>query len=588
MLIVGMNAVYHESSVAIVRDGVLVAALEEERLNRVKHAKLATVENPIVLPYAALDAALELAGATIDDVDMVALSFDPPSRFHSNVAHEHAYPIAHGDYGSPEGERRLRAMCELIPHVLGARYGRDLTRRCVAYPHHACHAASAYHPSPFGEAAVLSLDGIGEFESTTRWHGKAGVLTRTGTVSYPHSLGFLWERFTGYLGFRPGHDECKVMGMAAHGDPERFAAAFARFATLLPDGDFRLDDDVLRFRSTHWAPLEALFGPRRLPHEPLDLEGPEPRFADVAAALQAFTEAAVLGQARAVQRETGAANLCMAGGVALNCVANAKIHAAGIFDDIWVQPAANDAGTAVGAATLAWHGLSGGAAVHAPTSVFLGPSFPDDHVTSALTAQRLAGRPASPREIAARIASGEVIGWFHGRMEFGPRALGARSILADPRSPRSRARVNAKIKRRELFRPLCPSVLASEVARWFDVGDGVPAAAEHMLMAFPVRSEVRERVPAVMHVDGTARLQAVDPDAAPAFHSVIEAFFALTGVPMLLNTSFNSQEPIVCTPEDALKTFLRTELDALVLGGRLITRVCVDASLRSPRLEMVG
>jgi len=574
MLIVGLNTVYHESSVALIRDGELIAAIEEERLNRVKHAKLATVEGPILLPYAALDAALSLAGATIDDVDRIALTFEPEVRFQDNVAHAHPYATPTGEYGSSEGERRLLAMCRLIPDVLSARYGRDLTARCEVVPHHACHAASAYFPSPFAEAAVLSIDGIGEFESTTRWHGRDGVLRQTGEVRYPHSLGFLWERITAYLGFAPGHDECKVMGLAAHGDPARFASAFARFAELDRDGGFTLSDDVLRFRNPSFAPLEALLGPRRLPHEPLDPDGEEARFADVAATLQAFTEAAVLAQARRVREETGARHLCMAGGVALNCVANARIVEAGIFEDVWVQPAANDAGTAVGAASLVWAEASGGAPLHAPDPVRLGPSFDDDQVVEALHDLRLPVRRVGPRDVARRIADGEVVGWFQGRMEFGPRALGSRSILADPRTLTSRRRVNAKIKRRELFRPLCPSVLADRVPDWFVV-DRVPAASAYMLMAFPVREEVADRVPAVKHVDGTARLQALTRDADPRFHALITAFEEITGIPMVLNTSFNSQEPIVCTPQDALRTFLRTDLDALVLGDHLVTRADV-------------
>ena len=577
MLIVGLNTTYHESAVAVIRDGVLMAAIEEERLNRVKHGKLATIDNTVQLPFAALDRALELVDATIDDVDVFAFSFDHDVRHTRTVSHEHPYEIRPGDYGSALGEARFRELGLLAPRLLSLRAGRPLAPKCRFFRHHACHAASAFDPSPFDEAAVLCVDGIGEFESTTCWRASDDVLERKGRVDYPHSLGFLWERITGFLGLRPGHDECKVMGLAAYGDPMTFDRVFSRFVARGESGQFRVNDAVLRFRAPRWDPLECLLGPRRLAHEPLDplRDGDSRRFADIAAALQRVTEQVIFDQVRQLKLETSARNLCMAGGVALNCVTNGKIARAGLFDDVWIQPAAHDAGTAVGAAALAWREFGDGTRLRCPSPVFLGPGFADVELDAAIEEFRVPaariGRDG-PDELAARLAAGQVIARFDGRMEFGPRALGNRSILADPRRPDSRARVNAMIKRRELFRPLCPSVLAERVHDWFDIGARTPLAARYMLTACPVLDSKRARVPAVVHVDGSARLQAVQRDEAPGFHALLEAFEARTGVPMLLNTSFNSREPIVCTPADALRTFLRTGLDALVLGDRVVTR----------------
>lgn len=573
MITLGINSAYHEVAVAVVRDGVLVAAIEQERINRIKKGKVVTFESAAYLPYEAMDLALSIASAEFNDVDLIGFSYEPEKRYTSVIEYQYPYPIPASRGANPANERRMRDFALKAGEFASLRYAVDVTSRWRNYSHHKCHAASAYHLSGYSDAAVLVADGIGEFDSTTRWHGKEGRLKLLHAIPYPHSIGFLWEYMTTFLGFRRTHDEYKVMGLAAYGDPNRFMDKFAHFFKI-DDQGFSINESILRFRGADMSELEKLLGPRRYSHEPLKYSGQDTRHADIAAALQRLTTQAILNQARYCAEETNAHVLCMAGGVALNCVTNGQLAEINLFDDIWIQPASHDAGTAIGAATLAWHELTGEEGVKCSAPAFLGPQYGDFEIEQLLKAWRLPYRRLNGgvELVVDRLVDGQVLARFDGRMEFGPRALGNRSIIGDPRSSEIRETINAKIKRRELFRPLCPSVLSESIYEWFDVPKPMPSAARYMLMTFKIHAEQAYRVPAIVHEDGTARIQAVDVDEAPRFHHLIKAFANRTGVPMLLNTSFNSQEPIVCTPEHALRTFLETELDGLVIGDFMVDR----------------
>ena len=553
----GINSAYHESSACLVRDGVVIAAVEEERFSRRKRAKAAEVGNPHELPFASIEWCLRHAGVEPGEVARIGYSLNPTLRLANR---DHDEDVVPGSWGSVAGEEEFHRCLQTIPDRL-----RSLGFRApVAWlEHHRCHAASSYLASPWEHAAVLTLDGIGETASTMFAVGHGQHLEMLGAIEYPASLGFLWEKLSTFLGFGE-NDACKVMGLSAYGDPERFRAAFAQVVTLLPDGRFAIANDVMRFRAGDHHRLEALFGvPRRVRGAPL-----QPVHGDLAAALQEITSTTALHLARYLRERTAATRLCLAGGVALNCVMNQVLVERAGFDQLYVSPAAHDAGTALGAALL----LSPGERRHALDDVYLGPRFSAAEVEGVLAASGLPYRRCEriEEEVAERLANGEIVGWFQGAMEFGPRALGNRSLLADPRPASVREKLNAAVKHREPFRPFGPSVLYEEAATWFELPDS--PAAEYMLLAVRVRPGYRDRIPAVVHVDGTSRLQVVTKRQNPRYHAVIAAFHARTGVPAVLNTSFNDDEPIVCTPSDALATFRSTAIDCLAIEGFLVER----------------
>jgi carbamoyltransferase len=554
--ILGINSVFHESAAALVVDGTVVAACEEERFTRVKHAKEARVDNPHQLPEHAIRFCLDHAGLRARDIDRVAYSFDPNlrrARFRPEWWRDSAWETEF-----------LRALDE-VGAVAERILQRPLAKALRFVPHHLAHAASAYYPSGFDPAAILTIDGIGEAACSTLARGDGADIRTIETFWYPHSLGFLWEQLSIHLGFSP-YDASKVMGLAAYGDPETFRREFASLIRLGED-DYAVDPDAMGFRSIELNRLETLLGPARRPQAEI-----LPRHAHVAASLQAITDAAVLALARRLARATGLERLCVAGGVALNCVSNALIRQSGMFSQIFIPSAAHDAGTAIGAA-LAVH-----CAEHktrprpSGATPFLGPRFDERAVLSALSAAGLTPRRsrAAARDAADMIADGNIVGWFQGRVEFGPRALGNRSLLADPRRPDSRDILNQRIKRREDFRPFAPSVLAEHADEWFDVGRHSPSD-EFMLFACPAKAECRDRIPAVVHRDGTARVQLVRRQSNARFHELISRFHARTGVPLVLNTSFNDNEPIVCTPADAIATFRNCGIDALFMGDVYVT-----------------
>ncbi len=561
MTVMGVNSVYHESSAAAVRDGVVLAAVEEERFNRRKHAKPALVDNADDLPVDAIRFCIRQAGITGADVDAVAYSFDPLLRRGLFRPDGLSRP---GDWGSEDGEEAFLAGLDRVPEQLSAALGVDVTDRIRWVPHHVAHAASAYYPSGFDSAGVLVVDGIGESASTVLFAGAGRRLTKLEELRYPDSLGFVWEKLSVFLGFSE-YDACKVMGLAGYGDPATFAAAFAKFLSV--DGLlFHADPDILRFRLPDVVPLEALLGPARR-------GGPtESRHADIAAALQDATNRVMLGLAGHLYDLHPSGNLCLAGGVALNCTANYLVKERGPFLHTYIPPAPHDAGTAVGAALHVAY-TEQASAQTGPTTTYLGPGYADEEILAAVDAAGLtARRSADVAADAARlVAGGSVVGWFQGRLELGPRALGNRSLLADPRDPGMRETLNRKVKHREDFRPFEPSVLAEQAAAWFELGRASAAYAS-MLFSCPARPDKAHRIPAVLHVDRTARVQTVDAADNPRYHRLISAFADLTGVPMVLNTSFNDSEPIVCSPVDALRTFQSTRIDAVALGDYLVER----------------
>jgi carbamoyltransferase len=569
MFTLGINAVYHDSSACLVQDGEIVAAAEEERFTHVKHGKRPVPFSTYELPYHAIDYCLREAGINLTEVDHVAYSYDPYLLLGKHrddvVITLPLEPSAHPTEGESPWEPLFlsyivnapRQLADGAPHHLrrrfeGARH--DGPYRWHFVEHHLAHEASAFLAAPFDETAVLTMDGRGEQATTTYGHYGGGEFRRIGQVNLPHSLGLLYESITRHLGFKHSADEYKVMALAPFGTP-RYVREFARILQWQGDGCYQVTA----------ANLTELFGPARAPGAPFEL-----RHCDVASSLQAALEETVLEMSDWLHRATGSEDLCMAGGVALNCVMNAKLRDHGPFKRVWVQPAAGDAGTALGAALWIDFSERGGPRPALMEHAYLGPGFSAEEIEAFLHGSKVSYRRLGniAREAADLLTQDQVLGWFQGRMEFGPRALGARSILASPINAAMQARLNA-IKDREDFRPVAPVVLEEEVERWFVNGNISP----YMLFVFDVIAEKAARIPAVRHVDGTARIQTVNRTQNPLYYDLIRAFAACTGVPVLVNTSFNTRgEPIVCTPRDALECFWTSPLDALVIGPFLIEK----------------
>ncbi len=476
--------------------------------------------------------------------------------------------------GNREGEAEFCRRTQSIPEKLSEIAGEDLAEKFQFIPHHLCHAASAFFLSPFESSAILVADGIAETSSTWLGFGSGNTIKRILEIDYPNSLGFLWEKMSEFLGFTE-YDACKVMGLASYSEARKTMRKMKEIVQLEDDGTFSVNNEIMRFRTQDFGPLESLFETERRPDDVHIFAVHE----NIAASLQRITELALLNLTDRLQRETGSTNLCLAGGVALNCVANTRILRWSRFEQLFVQPAAHDAGTAVGAAYVLWNQRLGKPRVAPQTHDFHGPDYSNDELEAALKRSGLVYRRHPDIEtVAARLlAKGNIVGWFQGRMELGPRALGHRSLIADPRSPVIRDELNRRIKLREVFRPFCPSVLEEDARDWFEM-ESVALPAYYMLMAYKVKRDRRRLIPAVCHVDGTARLQLVSKQIDPTYHRLITEFKRLTGVPMVLNTSFNIQEPIVCSPQDAIHTFLRSGMDYLVLGDHLVAKSPAAAS----------
>jgi carbamoyltransferase len=575
--VLGINAAYHQPSACLVRNGNVVAAVEEERFSRIKGGKEADVDNTLVLPFRSIEYVLRAGEVSLADVDLIGTSFSPERRARYEDLWSRIPPVLKGSYETPEGDRAFRGLMALMPDVLAARYGADahsIRMRFRWVPHHLSHLASAYYASPFPTAAGLVIDGIGESDTTTLGDCAPDGIRILETIDYPDSLGFVWEVLTNFLGFQGNYDESKIMGLAAYGSPEVHRRAIESLITIEFDGRFRthLDSSVL---DGDYSWLERLFGfARRLPYEPLAWEGADRKHANLAAALQEKTNEVFLRLATRLRTETARSHLVMAGGVALNCVANGLVAEQCGFEDVYVQPAAGDAGSAVGAAlhlafSEANHTRPSCGAMPSP---YLGPSYSNEEIEDALRRHRLPyTRVTDPiGEAATRLANGEIVGWFQSAIEFGPRALGNRSLLANPSSPTIRHVMNLQVKHREDFRPYCPTLLAEYASEWLEHDRPFCYASRNMLATYRIRAERRGDVPAIIHLDGSSRVQILHRDDNPLYYDLIQAFHRLTGIPMLLNTSFNDREPIVCSPEHACQTYLKTRFDAMFLGSFLV------------------
>ena len=598
MRILGISAYYHDSAAALVVDGHVVAAAQEERFTRRKHDAR--------FPVHAVRFCLEYSGGTPDDIDAVVFYEKPFLKFERLI--ETYLSFAPRGYRSfamamPLWIREKLFQKDLLARELGRLGFTRPVERILFTEHHQSHAASAFYPSPFSEAVVLTMDGVGEWTTTSVSVGRGKTLEPVREIHFPHSLGLLYSAFTYYTGFKVNSGEYKVMGLAPYGTPRFTQQIFDSLIDVKPDGSFRLDLDYfdyctgLRMTNERFA---RLFG--RAPRQ-AD-ERLEPFHMDVAASVQAVTDQIMLRLTRALAAEFRMPNLCLAGGVALNCVANGKILRDGRFERMWVQPAAGDAGGAAGAALAAYHAHHGGDRVAARASdgmsgSYLGPEYSQADVESRLRSAGgrfdvAADDCAMVEQTAAALASGQAVGWFQGRMEFGPRALGARSILGDARSPSMQKTLNLKVKYRESFRPFAPSVLREDVADWFDLNDDSPymllvadvkehhrramTDSEQRLFGIDKLNVVRSTIPAVTHVDYSARVQTVHRETNPLFYQLLQAFKSRTGCPVLVNTSFNVRgEPIVCTPEDAFRCFMGTDLDLLVVGRAVLRKDQQDA-----------
>jgi carbamoyltransferase len=588
--ILGLSAFYHDSAAALVHDGVLVAAAQEERFTRRKHDDR--------LPVNAIRYCLAQQGVAADGIDAVVYYDKPLSTF---VRLLRTYLRA-GPAGLPTFHEAMPLWLRQklwIPYEIERglrRLGYRMPDALYFTEHHESHAASAFFPSPFEAAAVITLDGVGEWATSSIGDAEGNRVELLQQLFFPDSLGLLYSAFTSFCGFRVNSGEYKLMGLAPYGEPRYAQRILDHLLDLREDGSFRLDMRHFGFlggkRMTNRR-FERLFeGPAREPESEITR-----REMDLARSIQAVTEEVVLRMARHAAATTGRRDACLAGGVALNCVANGRLLREGPFERIWIQPAAGDAGGAVGAALHGWHQITGHERVadgvtDGMAGAYLGPEFSDEEIWRYLrahgyTAEHVGDQSAWALRIAELVAAGKVVGLFVGRMEFGPRALGHRSIIGDPRSPAMQSIMNLKIKFRESFRPFAPAVLAERASEVFDIDVESP----YMMLVAEVReglrttdghrsedlrawvNEVRSELPAITHVDFSARLQTVDANRSPRFHAILTAFERLTGCPVLINTSFNVRgEPIVCTPEDAYRCFMRTEMDHLVLGGHLLDK----------------
>jgi carbamoyltransferase len=572
MITLGINAAFHDPAACLVVDGCVLAAAEEERFTHVKHGKRPVPFSTWELPYHAIDYCLSVAGITLGDVQHVAYSFEPwlllgHRRGDATIKlplepSAHPVPAEWDAAWDPlflasivNAPRHLAGGAPLHLHARFAGAGLNGPYQWHFVEHHAAHAASAFLPSPFESAAIMTLDGRGELATTTYGVGHGCDIQRIGQVSLPHSLGLLYEQVTGHLGFLPSSDEYKVMALASFGRPA-FVDAFREIVHLGDEGQYRVAPFCLVER----------FGPARERGGPI-----EQRHLDIAHSLQVVLEETVLAISRWLHDVTGCDSLCLAGGVALNCVMNARLLREGPFTDLWVQPASGDDGTALGAAMLV-DARERGTGVRAwqMDDAYLGPCYSEDEIEHFIRWAKLPYRRLAdiPNEVADVLAADRVIGWYQGRMEFGPRALGSRSILASPIHAEMQARLN-EIKDREDFRPVAPVVLEEEAAHWFRDARVSP----FMLFVYDVLPEKQGAIPAVSHVDGTARIQTINRDQHPLYYDLLKAFQARTGVPVLVNTSFNTRgEPIVCTPRDAIECFWTSPLDALVIGPFLLEK----------------
>ncbi|MGA9049812.1 MAG: carbamoyltransferase [Pseudolabrys sp.] len=600
MRAIGISAFYHDSAAALVEDDRIIAAAQEERFTRKKHDSS--------FPQNAIEYCLQAGNVRLDELDYIVFYDKPFLKFERLLETYVAM--------APRGFRSFKMAIPLWlreklfqKSLLRSELKRfsengDWKAQLLFCEHHLSHAASAFFPSPYEDAAVLTMDGVGEWATTSAAMGSGNRLQVFQEIHFPHSLGLLYSAFTYYTGFKVNSGEYKVMGLAPYGEPRYAKLILDKIIDLKPDGSFRLDMSYFNYCTgltmTNQRFSDLFGAPVRAPNELLT-----PFHMDIAASIQAVLEEIVLRMTRALAKQTGARNLCLAGGVALNCVANGKVLRDGAFENIWIQPAAGDAGGAVGAALAAVHLYEGhprrpdgGDRMHGS---LLGPSYSQLDIERRLTAAgahfSIVGEGDMVEQAADALAKQQAVGWFQGRLEFGPRALGARSILGDPRSPTMQRNLNLKIKYRESFRPFAPAVLREDVAEWFEFDSDSP----YMLIVADLRKDrrcsmtpeqqalfgieklnlVRSEIPAVTHVDYSARIQTVHANTNPLFYRLLKRFKEKTGCPVLVNTSFNVRgEPIVCTPEDAFRCFMGNELDLLVVGNCVLHKTAQDHHLK--------
>ena len=601
MRILGISAFYHDSAAALVEDGQIVAAAQEERFSRKKQ--------DASYPEDAIRYCLDEGGLTLGDLDYVVFYEKPFVKFERLLETYLAFaPRGFNSFrmALPLWLKQKLFQKDLIGKKLKAKApGFDWQQKLLFAEHHRSHAASAFYPSPFDEALILTMDGVGEWATTSAGIGREHGIEMLKEIHFPHSLGLLYAAFTHYTGFKVNSGEYKVMGLAPYGEPRYVNTILDHLIDLKPDGSFRLDQNYFDYcvglRMTNHR-FDALFGgPARSPDEWL-----EQRHMDLAASIQAVTEEVVARIVRSLVAETGLRKLCLAGGVALNCVANGKLLRDNAIDALWVQPAAGDAGGALGAALAAYHEFLDqprqiGNALDGMQGAYLGPAFPDSDIAERLSKAgavfRVVEDDAVIKQTVDALIDEKAVGWFQGRMEFGPRALGARSILGDPRSSNMQRQLNLKVKFRESFRPFAPSVLREDVAEWFDLDEDSPymlvvadvlekrrcpvSDADKALFGIDRLNTIRSEIPAVTHVDMSARIQTVHKETNPRYHALISAFKARTGCPVLVNTSFNVRsEPIVCTPEDAFRCFMGTDIELLVAGNCIARKEDQNPELR--------
>ncbi|MGB8511240.1 MAG: carbamoyltransferase [Pseudolabrys sp.] len=600
MRAIGISAFYHDSAAALVEDDRIIAAAQEERFTRKKHDSS--------FPQNAIEYCLQAGNVRLDELDYIVF-YDKPFLKFERLLETYVAMAPRGfrsfKMAIPLWLREKLFQKSLLRGEL-KRFGEngDWKAQLLFCEHHLSHAASAFFPSPYEDAAVLTMDGVGEWATTSAAMGSGNRLQVFQEIHFPHSLGLLYSAFTYYTGFKVNSGEYKVMGLAPYGEPRYAKLILDKIIDLKPDGSFRLDMSYFNYCTgltmTNQRFSDLFGAPVRAPNELLT-----PFHMDIAASIQAVLEEIVLRMTRALAKQTGARNLCLAGGVALNCVANGKVLRDGAFENIWIQPAAGDAGGAVGAALAAVHLYEGhprrpdgGDRMHGS---LLGPSYSQLDIERRLTAAgahfSVVGEGDMVEQAADALAKQQAVGWFQGRLEFGPRALGARSILGDPRSPTMQRNLNLKIKYRESFRPFAPAVLREDVAEWFEFDSDSP----YMLIVADLRKDrrcsmtpeqqalfgieklnlVRSDIPAVTHVDYSARIQTVHANTNPLFYRLLKRFKEKTGCPVLVNTSFNVRgEPIVCTPEDAFRCFMGNELDLLVVGNCVLHKTAQDHHLK--------
>jgi carbamoyltransferase len=586
MYILGISAFYHDSAACLVKDGEIIAAAQEERFTRKKHDHN--------FPSRSIDYCLSTRNISANDLDLIAFYDKPLLKFERLLETYLAYvPLGFTSFikSMPLWIKEKLWMKELIKSNL------NYKGKVIFPEHHESHAASAFFPSPFNEAAILTLDGVGEWTTSSCGFGSGNKIDLFSEIKFPHSLGLLYSAFTYYTGFKVNSGEYKVMGLAPYGEPKYVDIIFKELVDLKEDGSFRMNMDYFNYcagLTMTNSKFNNLFGGKpRVPESNLTQKE-----MDLARSIQDVTEEIVFRMGRHIHKETGSKNLCLAGGVALNCVANGKLLKEGPFERIWIQPAAGDAGGALGAALIGWYNYFGNQRRadnknDSQKGSYLGPEFNDEEIESFLNIRKLPYTRMSEEEITNKvsdlIADEKVIGWFSGRMEFGPRALGSRSIIGDARSPKMQAQMNIKIKFREGFRPFAPSVLEEKVSDYFDLECESP----YMLLVANVKKErqkkmksdddklfgiqklniLRSDIPAVTHIDYSARIQTVNRNTNPLYHKLISKFDDKFGYAVIINTSFNVRgEPIVCTPADAYLCFMRTNIDYLVLGNYLLSK----------------